>query len=140
MQNSKHIGDHPDARFWNRIAERYARKPVADIAAYKTKLAKTQSYLKPSDNVLEIGCGTGTTAIYHAPAVTRIHATDISPKMISIGVEKARKSTIFFVPRPRHAREGFRALPSAHESIQYRAANRPYINVSSESGFRLMRS
>jgi len=94
MQNSKQIGDHPDARFWNRIAERYARKPVADIAAYKTKLAKTQSYLKPSDNVLEIGCGTGTTAIYHAPAVTRIHATDISPKMISIGVEKAQKKGI----------------------------------------------
>lgn len=81
---------HPDAGFWNRIAKRYARKPVPDQAAYDTKLAKTDGYLKPGDRVLEVGCGTGTTAIHHAPRVAHILATDISAQMIDIARRKAR--------------------------------------------------
>ncbi|MEL7448440.1 MAG: class I SAM-dependent methyltransferase [Pseudomonadota bacterium] len=80
---------HADAHFWDRIAARYSRKAVADQAAYETKLAKTDSYLKPSDRVLEIGCGTGTTALHHAPRVQHVLGTDISPKMIDIAREKA---------------------------------------------------
>ncbi len=78
-----------DARFWDRIAARYARKAVPDQAAYETKLAKSDSYLKPDDRVLEIGCGTGTTALHHAPRVKHILGTDISPKMIDIARDKA---------------------------------------------------
>ncbi|MEM9530288.1 MAG: class I SAM-dependent methyltransferase [Pseudomonadota bacterium] len=79
-----------DARFWNRIAERYSRKAVPDQDAYETKLKKTNSYLKITDQVLEIGCGTGTTALHHASRVARVLGTDISPKMIDIAREKAR--------------------------------------------------
>ena len=85
---------HADARFWDRIAERYARKDVPDQAAYDTKLAKTDGYLKPHDRVLEVGCGTGTTALHHASRVDRILATDISPKMIDIAREKARAAGV----------------------------------------------
>lgn len=81
---------HTDARFWDRIAKRYARKAVPDQAAYEIKLEKTDSYLQPDDRVLEIGCGTGTTALYHAPRAGYILATDISAKMIDIAREKAR--------------------------------------------------
>ena len=84
----------PDSRFWNRIAERYARRPVADEQAYQTKLAKTNSYLKPAHHVLEIGCGTGSTALHHAPNVAFIRATDISEKMISIAKTKAMQASI----------------------------------------------
>jgi SAM-dependent methyltransferase len=39
--------------------------------------------------VLEIGCGTGTTALQLAPVVARYLATDVSGRMIEIGREKA---------------------------------------------------
>ncbi len=86
--------DHRDARFWNRIAKRYARMPVANPGTYETKLAKTDSYLDPGDRVLEIGCGTGTTALHHASRVAHILATDISPQMIAIAQSKADAAAI----------------------------------------------
>ena len=39
--------------------------------------------------VLEFGCGTGSTALLHAPYVKHILATDISSKMIEIAQGKA---------------------------------------------------
>lgn len=74
--------------FWDKIAPKYAAQPVKDIAAYQTTLDHTRSYLKPGDRVLEIGCGTGSTAIDLAPAVAEYVATDVSGKMVEIGREK----------------------------------------------------
>ena len=84
----------PSARFWDRIADRYARKPIADEEAYRTKLRVTREYLRPDMEVLEFGCGTGSTALTHAPFVKRILATDISPRMIEIARGKAAASHI----------------------------------------------
>lgn len=82
------------ARFWDKIAERYAKKPVADEAAYQRKLRVTQGYFRPDWVVLEIGCGTGTTAIIHAPHVKHIRAIDISSKMIEIARRKAAAAAL----------------------------------------------
>lgn len=76
-------------RFWNLIAGRYARTPVADEAAYQHKLAATRRLLSPEMAVLEFGCGTGTTALQHAPFVRRYTGIDFSPKMIAIARDKA---------------------------------------------------
>ena len=84
----------PDARFWDRIAGYYSRKAVPDPAAYQHKLNTTNAYLKSGDRVLEVGCGTGTTALYHAPAVSHVDATDISPGMIEIARSKAEDAGI----------------------------------------------
>jgi ubiquinone/menaquinone biosynthesis C-methylase UbiE len=76
-------------RFWDKIAERYSKQPIADEAAYQKKLEITREYLRPGMEVLEIGCGTGSTAILHAPYVKHIQAIDISSKMVEIAQRKA---------------------------------------------------
>jgi ubiquinone/menaquinone biosynthesis C-methylase UbiE len=76
-------------KFWDKIADKYSRQPIADEESYQKKLAKSQTYFRPDMELLEFGCGTGGTAIIHAPHVKRIRAVDISPKMIEIARSKA---------------------------------------------------
>jgi ubiquinone/menaquinone biosynthesis C-methylase UbiE len=77
------------ARFWDRMARKYAADPIADISGYERTLDAARSYLKPGDAAYEFGCGTGTTALRLAASVARIVATDISSEMIAIAREKA---------------------------------------------------
>ena len=49
--------------FWDKIAQKYATKRVADPAAYEAKLTRVRALLRAEDRVLEIGCGTGSTAL-----------------------------------------------------------------------------
>jgi ubiquinone/menaquinone biosynthesis C-methylase UbiE len=80
--------DH-STRFWDRTAKRYSKQPIADEATYQKKLEITREYLRPDMEVLEFGCGTGSTALLHAPYVKHILATDISSRMIEIAQGKA---------------------------------------------------
>jgi len=80
--------------FWNRIAKHYSKQPVGDEAAYQKKLQITRDYLEPHMEVLEFGCGTGTTAIAHAPFVKNILAVDFSAKMIAIAQGKVDAQNI----------------------------------------------
>lgn len=81
-------------QFWDKIAERYSKQPIADEAAYQKKLQVTREYFRPDMEVLEIGCGTGSTAITHAPYVKHIRAIDFSQKMIAIAQGKADAENI----------------------------------------------
>ena len=80
--------------FWDKAAAKYARSPIADMEAYRHTLERTQSHLSPTDRVLEVGCGTGSTALRLADAVAAITATDISANMIRIAEEKAKADGI----------------------------------------------
>jgi len=82
------------SQFWDKIAEKYSKQPIADEAAYQKKLAVTQGYFRPDMDVLEIGCGTGGTAILHAPYVKHIRAIDFSAEMIAIAQSKAKAEQI----------------------------------------------
>ncbi|WP_299637767.1 class I SAM-dependent methyltransferase [uncultured Ruegeria sp.] len=81
-------------RFWNMMARSYARRPVGNQAAYEYKLGFTARHLFLQDRLLEIGCGTGTTALIHAPYVAHIDAIDYSSEMISIAQEKAEEQGV----------------------------------------------
>jgi len=78
------------AAFWDKVSEKYAKRPIDDEAAYLMTLEKTRGYLGREDKVLEVGCGTGSTALLLAGNVKHITASDVSGKMIDIGKAKAR--------------------------------------------------
>lgn len=79
--------DSMEARFWDRAARRYAAQPISDIPAYEKTLERTRAWLNPESRVLEIGCGTGSTALLLAPDAGHITGSDISREMIAIANE-----------------------------------------------------
>ena len=83
-----------DAAFWDRIAPKYATDPIADPIAYEETLDRIRHRLEPGHRVLEIGCGTGSTALELAPAVETYLGTDVSPGMIGLAEDKRRAAGI----------------------------------------------
>ncbi len=83
-----------DIRFWDRSSKSYARSRISDQAGYERTLERTCLLLKPGVRVLELGCGTGTTALRLAAGVESYLATDISAGMITIAQEKLAATPI----------------------------------------------
>lgn len=79
-----------DIAFWDRIAPSYAAKPIGNMTAYEATLARVRAHLKPGDRVLELGAGTGSTALRLAPLVATYNATDAAGKMVEIAEAKRR--------------------------------------------------
>ncbi|WP_298676363.1 class I SAM-dependent methyltransferase [uncultured Lentibacter sp.] len=79
-------------KFWDRMAPKYAESPMRSVKDYEHTLAITKSYLAPDMRVLELGCGTGTTALSLAPLVGQYIGTDQSGEMIRIAREKAEEA------------------------------------------------
>ena len=103
------VEPNQSAKFWDNIAERYSKRPISDEAAYQHKLRVTREYLEPDMEVLEVGCGTGSTAIAHAPFVKHVRAIDISSKMIEIAQGKAAAESVENVTFERAALDEFGA-------------------------------
>ena len=81
-------------QFWDKVAAKYARTPIKNLESYTYTLERTRTYLGADDKVLEIGAGTGSTALELAPSVGHITATDISPRMTELAQDKARAAGI----------------------------------------------
>ncbi len=75
--------------FWDRLADKYFKEPIKDQDAYEKKLRLTQALFTPDTDVFEFACGTGGTALRHAPYVRSVHATDFSSEMIRIARAQA---------------------------------------------------
>ena len=82
------------AEFWDKIAKKYAKSPIEDMDAYTYTLERTRSYLSPKDGILEVGCGTGSTALLLAGDVRKITASDLSGNMIQVGSKKAQDQSV----------------------------------------------
>ena len=78
-----------DPVFWDKLAERYAQKPVDDPDAFQRKIDITRSLMTPGCTVLDIGCGTGSLALILAPDAGEVHGLDLSPEMVRIARGKA---------------------------------------------------
>jgi len=105
------------ARYWDRAARRYARRPVADVAAYERKLELARVCLGPETEALEFGCGTGSTALALAADVKRIRAIDVSAEMIGIAREKAAAAKIPNVAFETAAFDSFQAPDAAFDAV-----------------------
>lgn len=79
-------------KFWDGMADKYAKLPIKDIESYEYTLGRTRRYLEETFNVLEVGCGTGSTALELADNVKHIMAADISDEMIEIAKVKAQQN------------------------------------------------
>jgi cyclopropane fatty-acyl-phospholipid synthase-like methyltransferase len=82
------------AEFWDRVAPGYSKQPISDTESYIRKLKATQALMRPDMKILEFGCGTGSTALEHAPHVASVDATDVSAAMVTIGRQKAEDAGI----------------------------------------------
>lgn len=78
-----------DAQFWTKASRKYAASPIRDVDSYEYTLGRTRSYLSGTDRVIELGCGTGSTALLLAENVETYVGTDLSDGMIEIAREKA---------------------------------------------------
>lgn len=105
------------ARFWDQTAEKYARQPIANQKAYEVKLDLTREYFTPESNVLEFGCGTGSTAVLHAPFVNHIDAIDVSPEMIRIAKAKLAPAGISNIDFSVADMDAFKATPESYDTI-----------------------
>lgn len=76
-------------KFWDRAADRYDHEEKMDSHTYLNIIEKTKKYLKTTDTVLDLGCGTGLISNEIAGSVKLIHGIDISSKMIDIARKKA---------------------------------------------------
>jgi len=108
-----------DTRVWDKTARSYAKSKISDQQGYQRTLDRTRSLLKPTDRALELGCGTGSTALLLAGHVQSYLATDISPEMIKICEEKKQDGNA----------AGSHALSFRAASAESLAAENPSFNV-----------
>ncbi len=78
-------------KFWNRMAKSYDREEEKDKPSYIEIIKRTRKHLKPTDILLDFGCGTGNASNDLSSNVMSIHGIDISENMINISKEKAIK-------------------------------------------------
>lgn len=81
-------------KFWDKVSAGYAKSPIKNVAAYNQTLDCTKAYLSDTDSALEIGCGTGSTALLLAGSVKNLTASDLSPGMLNIAKAKARDQNV----------------------------------------------
>ena len=82
------------SKFWDRLAESYSKQPIENEKAYQQKLKLTQQLFRPDFELFEFGCGTGGTALIHAPHVKHIRAVDISENMLSYARQSQRNAGV----------------------------------------------
>ncbi len=103
--------------FWDKTAEKYAKRAVPNEEIFQRKLLETQSFFTPDMRVLEFGCGTGSAAIHHAPVVRQYDAIDFSDNMIELCRSKAQMESVRNVTFTRATLHEFNAKDSSLDAV-----------------------
>lgn len=104
-------------KFWDRMADRYSKSPIEDEEAYQKKLTITREQFRPDMELLEFGCGTGGTAVAHAPHVKHILAIDVSSNMLGIAQAKADAANVGNVTFKQSSIDEFSAPEQSYDMI-----------------------
>lgn len=80
--------------FWNKYAPKYADAQISNMDSYDYTTERTRSYLAQDHHVLEIGAGTGRTALALAPNVGEMVVTDFSDAMLDVGRAEAEAADL----------------------------------------------
>lgn len=76
--------------FWNKRSEIFDQHVLKIYkTAYEKTIDRTLQYVKVTDCVLDVGCGTGVTTIDLAKSVGHVIAIDTSPEMMRQAKQKA---------------------------------------------------
>lgn len=78
-------------KFWNRVVTEPPEKPGS---ATLEIIRQTQQYLKPNDNLLDIGCGNGSITIELARSVKSVDAIDISSRSLELAKNAATARSV----------------------------------------------
>jgi 2-polyprenyl-3-methyl-5-hydroxy-6-metoxy-1,4-benzoquinol methylase len=81
-------------KFWDRIASSFDKDEKSLEVIHTKTIENTLKFVKASDEVLDYGCATGTKTFELAGKVKKIHAIDISSKMIEIAKKRAVKKKV----------------------------------------------
>lgn len=105
------------AKYWDRMANSYSKSPISNQQVYEKKLAITRQYLKPESEVMEFGCGTGSTAMLHSPFVKHIHAIDVSKRMLDIAKAKIDGENIKNISFEQSSIEDFEVADESYDAV-----------------------
>ena len=76
-------------KIFDMTANNYEKTEEVKFKEYtEITIANTKRYLKPTDEILDYGCATGTKTLSLAGCVNKITAIDISSKMIELAKQK----------------------------------------------------
>ena len=87
----------PNRDFWSKIAKKYAASPISNMDAYEATLDRVLVHMPKGARVLELGCGTGGTALRLAEHAHSIVATDFAEGMIEQAKARDGKPNVEFV-------------------------------------------
>ena len=81
-------------RYWDKQSREYDFIEHRFDPIYKQILAKTGSYCKPGDTLLDFGCATGTKTLELAGCCKQVIGIDFSPEMIRRAKKKCSESGV----------------------------------------------
>lgn len=81
-------------KLWDKLSGKYDNRVKKYEESYKKAIAKIKLYLKNEDVILDYACGTGLISNEISRNVSKIHAIDISSKMLELAKSKADESKL----------------------------------------------